>query len=411
VAAPQPVSMAPRSCGSAAYGATYQYLWHFSRRARKGIIARMPHAFRIGPLDGPGGPSFIYAAFHPSGEAEATQASDDVTGLRMLSEAFSGHELVVEPELGRAGKELGLRRARLPAEVAQANPHWRHTLIGTATIDDRALVVEASSLARIDALRARIEEALGPRIAHRERKRMPLGDVPVGIGEGPLQIDAMASLGIWHKPAEIVVREHARRLLEEPNDALGGLPPRAAAAKASSRRALHQWLKELEHAEARSNVPGASTYMREALDLSPTGERVRPDQETRRTGRGRKASETLVDFAAPLLEDLRDPAAARPRLELAAMVWNADALERLLGKQDTSKAMKEIEARAGLGELSPWIERLRARRRAFAEDERIIDVLEVRWEDGDLRLKALARIGPPMSKPREKPKGQRRLFE
>ena len=73
--------------------------------------------------------------------------------------------------------------------------------------------------------------------------------------------------------------------------------------------------------------------------------------------------------------------------------------------------MKAIEAQAGLGELAPWIERLRARRRAFAEDERIIDVLEVRWDGGDLRLKALARIGPPMPKPRGEPNGQGRLFE
>lgn len=280
--------------------------------------------------------------------------------------------------------------------------YWSHTLIGTATVGDRELVVEANSLPRIDALRARIEAALGSRIAHRERKRMPLGDVPVGVGEGPLQLDAMASLGLWHKPPELFVREHARCLLDEPNDALGGLTPRAAVAKASSRRALHQWLKELEHAEARGNLPGASIYVRESLDLSSTGELVRPDDETRRTGRGRKASETLVDFAAPLLEDLRDPATARPRLELAAMVWNADVLERILGKQDTSKVMKALAARAKLGELSPWIERLRARRRAFAEDERIIDVLEVGWQDGDLRLKALARIGPPAPKARKR---------
>jgi hypothetical protein len=289
--------------------------------------------------------------------------------------------------------------------------HWSHTVIGTATIDDRELVVEASSLARLDALRARIEAVLGPRIAHHGRKRMPLGDVPVGVGEGPVQIDAMASLGLWHKPMELVFREHARCVLDEPNDALDGLTPRAAVTKPGSRRALHQWLKELEHAEARGNVPGISIYVREALDLSPLGELVRPDPENRRTGRGRKASETLVDFAAPLLEDLRDPATARPRLELAAMVWNAELLERLLGKQDTSKVIEEIEARADLGELSPWIERLRTRRSAFAEDERIIDVLEVRWEGGDLRVRALARIGPPMAKARKGPKGQGLLFE
>lgn len=296
------------------------------------------------------------------------------------------------------------------------HPHWAHTVIGTASIEDRELVVEANSRVRIDTLRATLERELGPRIEHRERTKRPAMKVPAGVGEGPIMMDAMASAGLWRKPVELMVREEARSLLDRPSEALGGLTPRAAVAKVSSRRALHQWLKELEHGEARSEVPGLSTFVREALELSIVGELAPADEYARRTGRGRKVSETLLDFAAPMLEDLRDPTAIRPLLEFAALVWNVGVHEQTEGRTATSKAMTAILERAGLPEAAQWLERLRARRRHFAEDERLIEVLEVRWDDGDIYVKALARLAPPRPKapkktPRKPPKKQLGLFD
>lgn len=276
--------------------------------------------------------------------------------------------------------------------------HWPATVIGRLTITSRVLVLETNSRARNDALRSTLEAALGPRITHRKRTRSPAMQLEAPLGDELLMLDAMASPGPWRKPPELLLREHVRLVLDKPLDALGGLTPRAAVAKAASRRALHQWIKELEHADAHD----VAEYLREALELSPTGELVPVDAHARRTGRGRKVSETLLDFAAPLLEDLRDPAAIRPALELAAMVWNADVLD---GRERTtmSEAMKATAARTGLPEAEAWIERLRARRRCFAGDERLIEVLEVQWDDGDVYVEAAARLSPAKSSaPRRK---------
>lgn len=294
------------------------------------------------------------------------------------------------------------------------HPHWARTVIGTVTIDDRQLVLESNSRVRIDMLRATLERELGPRVEHRGRTQRPAMKAPAGAGEGPVMMDAMASVGLWHKPVELVVREEARNLLDQPSTVLGGLTPRAAVTKASSRRALHQWLKELEHGEARSEVPGISAFVREALELSAVGELAPADEHTRRTGRGRKVSETLLDFAAPLFEDLRDPTAIRPMLEFAALVWNVEVLRQSKVGRDTARAMNALLERAGLHEAEEWLEWLRARRRHFAEDERLIEVLEVRWDDGNIYVKALARLAEPRAKaPRKppKPKKQLGLFE
>src|SRR5690606_21124017 len=117
----------------------------------------------------------------------------------------------------------------------------------------------------------------------------------------------------------------------------------------------------------------------------------------------------LLDFAMPLLETVDDVSQLRPALELAAMVWNVDVLEDGEEGSDAFEAMQALAARAGLEEGAEWLERLRARRRLFAEDERIIDVLEVRWEREQIGVKALARIGP--ARPRKHGGGQLALFE
>lgn len=78
----------------------------------------MLHAFRIGPFAETPEPCFLYAARAPTGDVHATQASDDVEGLRMLMDELGGQPVLVEPLLAKAGKRLGLRRAPLPPELA-----------------------------------------------------------------------------------------------------------------------------------------------------------------------------------------------------------------------------------------------------------------------------------------------------
>jgi hypothetical protein len=70
---------------------------------------------------------------------------------------------------------------------------------------------------------------------------------------------------------------------------------------------------------------------------------------------------------------------------------------------------------AGFRKAKQWLEPLRARRRLFADDERLIEVLEVRWDEGNIYVNALARLDPPTakapSKPRTPPKKRLGLFE
>ena len=287
------------------------------------------------------------------------------------------------------------------------HPHWRCTVIGSVAIDRRQLVLETNSRARADALRARIEQVLGAREEHRERTHGAAKTMRVPADTGPIALDATTFGGIWQPPQELFLREEARQYMERPLETLGGLTPREAASKAESRRALHQLLKEHEHGSAPGQ--GMAAFVREALELSATGELAPADEQTRRTGRGRKVSETLLDFAMPLLETVDDVSQLRPALELAAMVWNVDVLEDGEEGSDAFEAMQALAARAGLEEGAEWLERLRARRRLFAEDERIIDVLEVRWEREQIGVKALARIGP--ARPRKHGGGQLALFE
>ena len=97
----------------------------------------MPLAFRVGPMPTPTGSESLYVAIRSSGQPVAVQAGDDDRGLRELIEALPEEPLEVEPALAKAGKRLGLRRARLPAEVAHIKATMTLAIaIGDAFDDD-----------------------------------------------------------------------------------------------------------------------------------------------------------------------------------------------------------------------------------------------------------------------------------
>lgn len=105
-----------------------------------------------------------------------------------------------------------------------------------------------------------------------------------------------------------------------------------------------------------------------------------------------KISETLVEFASPLVELLERPIAPDPMrqsLLVAVLVWNsvvlaewgleADSLDRA---RQLLRAVPEAVRRFLFDELI-----LRKRRR-FASDRRLIGYFEVHDEDGELRVRA-----------------------
>jgi hypothetical protein len=128
------------------------------------------------------------------------------------------------------------------------------TLVGRATIEGSALRVETNSVQRADALRILVEDHLGTLVRFRVREhsdptalleqlRSRGAPEPEREPMPPEVLDAMRKMQ----------EEHYRRWLDEPIPALGGLTPRAAAAKGGAAgEKLRVLLAEIEHAEGRA---------------------------------------------------------------------------------------------------------------------------------------------------------------
>jgi hypothetical protein len=115
----------------------------------------------------------------------------------------------------------------------------------------------------------------------------------------------------------------------------------------------------------------------------------------------RKISETFLDFAAPMLDDLPSEAPehrAQKALEVSFTAWNAVVFADVLNDHRHLNEIRRLSA--GKPETALLMEQLIARKRAlFADDERLIGTWEVtRTEDG-INLRADAR--DPHSLPRD----------
>ncbi len=148
------------------------------------------------------------------------------------------------------------------------HPDGEETVIGHVRIEPAALRLETNSLARADALRARIERACGTRIRHRareqtdpqtllkDRKEPPAPPVP-----GSREAEAVA---------EFKTRHYAR-WLDQPLPALHGRTPRDAARTAAGRAELELLLKQMEHRENHSpGLPFDFSALRRTLRVDPT---------------------------------------------------------------------------------------------------------------------------------------------
>ncbi len=106
------------------------------------------------------------------------------------------------------------------------------------------------------------------------------------------------------------------------------------------RARVHSLLKDLEHAEARQPPPDGMVTAREhraQLGLDLLG-RVDPARDLRAAvGFGRKASETLLDFARPLMAEVMAKKGDHRQLaaELAAGIWNLEVYLRVKDRGDS----------------------------------------------------------------------------
>ncbi len=116
----------------------------------------------------------------------------------------------------------------------------------------------------------------------------------------------------------------------------------------------------------------------------------------------RKISETLLDFAKPLIKSLPgevSPEKMKRTLELAAIVWNAVCLTAWnegrdwIGETRASLTRDPALQRTALPGLFEALLR-RKRMRRFTRDLRAVSDIHVRWSDdgSELRVRAVARL-------------------
>jgi hypothetical protein len=136
-----------------------------------------------------------------------------------------------------------------PGNVVHAD--WDNTIIGSATLSKRGLRVETNSVARADALRARIEETCGPLLRHRIREH--------GDPQSPALVRDVAAR---RKPASPPPPEalqilrafkarHYADWADQPLPALAGRTARDAIRTARGRKEVELLLKDMENHEAR----------------------------------------------------------------------------------------------------------------------------------------------------------------
>ena len=146
----------------------------------------------------------------------------------------------------------------------------RRTDIGVATVRAKALIVRTNSVARADALRARVEAACGELIRHRLRDHE---DPFQMLADEEKRAERVPSSSAVPPEAAAAVRQYKadyyRDWLDMKIPALGQKTPRAAAKTRAGRAAVEDLLAQMEFSE--SSVPADQRFdigvLRKALGL------------------------------------------------------------------------------------------------------------------------------------------------
>ena len=150
-----------------------------------------------------------------------------------------------EPE-----REGGETRFTITRPGNRMHASWNNTILGTVRIRGRSLRIESNSVARADALRARVERSCGGLLTHRARSHE---DPTARMGEPGAKRHAREA----PPPPEVVealremIRQQEAAWLDQSIPALGGKTPRQAARAKKSRAALDLLLRDMECTQAR----------------------------------------------------------------------------------------------------------------------------------------------------------------
>jgi len=197
-------------------------------------------------------------------------------------------------------------------------------------------------------------------------------------------------------PAETTLRDAYRAWLDLPVPSLGGRTPREAARDAEGRRGVHLMLKQQENHHARKPVEGLDpAQLRRELGLDELGQPLPNLELVRAVGSGRKLSETVIDFARPMLDAESaqiDEHHMRAVLGFAIAVWNAVVAAAHAGKSlDAATIRADLPAHR----WTTWLEPLLARKRErFGDDLRLVGDWYVRRHRDRLDIQIETRVSP-----------------
>ena len=131
---------------------------------------------------------------------------------------------------------------------------WENTVVGRACVSERALKIEANSIARADELRRRIEDACTGLLCHRAREHSdPLALAERSTPSEPADELPQEERSQWVRELK---ERHYADWLDQP--ALDGKTPRAAARTKRGRAQVDLLLRQLEHLESR--LPAAQRF-------------------------------------------------------------------------------------------------------------------------------------------------------
>jgi hypothetical protein len=287
-------------------------------------------------------------------------------------------------ERDRAGARFTFTRAGNAKHA-----HWANTIIGSARLTPTRLVVQTNSSERAEVLMARLCDVLGDLATWKKRTRETLPEI---LGGETVMIDGQ----LVTSPAQTTLRDAYRAWLDLPVPSLGGRTPREAAHDAEGRRGVHLMLKQQENHHARKPVEGLDpAQLRRELGLDELGQPLPNLELARAVGSGRKLSETMIDFARPMLDAEGaqiDEHHMRAVLGFAIAVWNAVVAAAHAGKSlDAATIRADLPAHR----WTTWLEPLLARKHErFGDDLRLVGDWYVRRHRDRLDIQIETRVSP-----------------
>jgi hypothetical protein len=262
--------------------------------------------------------------------------------------------------------------------------------VGSVRLTPTRLIVSTNSIERADSLVNRVQDVLGNLATWKKRTRE---EVPATLGGETIAIDGQAIDSIL--PSTL---DPFRAWLDSPIPKLGGHTPRQAVRDAAERHHVHLLLKEMENRHARKPIDGADpVQLRREIGLDELGQPIPHPELERAIGAGRKLSETLLEFAQPLVD--LDPGhidehQMRTLLGFAINVWNLVVFEEIRGAaNDVAEMRAELAPDQVPAEVLAWFDRLVARKRErFHGDLRIVGNWCVRRGQGRLDVEMESRV-------------------